>query len=224
MVEVVAICVEFLSPAPPSPANIMKKNKVISIVLALLFTLSGCEANRADDIPSFFKEYNIDSYLSRMDKEDIYYIDSKDNYALMFYAGDGPELILYQYTTNGSEIEVVAYTQGQYTISGGLSINHVQLDNKHIYFGTFADTHWHPSDDTVISTDRKTLYTADSSGNMSHTDISGAAGYLCIMDTPISDMQILNTSNQTILDLNTYLADGYTITECQLTSAIITQK
>lgn len=181
-----------------------------------MIILGGCHCGITPiDVETFFGEYNLEQYTVRMAREDIHFLGYTEDYALMYYSGDGPELMLYRYTSDNSNIRVTGYAHGQYTISGGVSINHIETDNCHIYFGTVSNYHWVPAEDTKKEFNWGWLNIQDSSGDIHQIDMSNSKGFLCVLDSPMLDFYATDKQEYRILDMETYFAQGYSVAECE---------
>lgn len=209
-----------LAAAPRERSRKIDSRKMLTIFLATALTLllvsCAVAAISEETLSRWFSDFDFDRYQERMMEEDVKYIGAMENYALVFYAGEGPSLVIYRYGTDGEQVFVEARGTGEYAISGGLSINHIEADGRHIYFGTITDTHWNPVDDTVTSLDWQTLCITDEEGNVFELDVSEKGGYICILDSEMSDFYAVDQSGAVCLTYSTFRSQGYPISECLL--------
>lgn len=210
---------------------IAKKPKMalytLVIVLVIAAVAVGCTftgANNAEndqvtetvfdgELVEFFQTYDLASVEDRMTPEEVEFIGATDEFALVYYSGMGSSLVLYRYEYVDGEIRVMDSIAGDCTISGGLSINHIDLGDKHIYFGTVSDYHLIPEEDSILPLEWKTLVLTDVYGGYSAIIMEGKTGYLCVLGAPLADFSILDQQDEVQLDLAAYLAQGYYIEE-----------
>lgn len=147
----------------------------------------------------------------RMTPEEILLLDYDEQFALVFYSGEGPVLKLCRYVQEGEEIRVTGVCEGGYTLSGGLSINCLELDGNYIYFGTVAGSHFDPGDDTVTGLEWSKLRLTDAGGATTELDMTGRQGYFCILEEPLADFQVIDTNHVVCLDYARYTQQGYAI-------------
>ena len=157
-------------------------------------------------------DYCYEKDGSRGDRENYHIVGMAEEYILVYYSGMGPNLTLYRYNTNDYQTVVLDWAQGEYTISGGLSVNHLIDGDKHIYFGTVSDYHYVPQDDTKIELDWKNLVFWDANGNQKIATFYDN-GYLIVMDEPIADFWVVSNGGYVLLDKRGYLDQGYSINE-----------
>lgn len=157
-------------------------------------------------------DYCYEKDGSRGDRENYHIVGMAEEYILVYYSGVGPNLTLYRYNTNDYQTVVLDLAQGEYTISGGLSVNHLIDGDKHIYFGTVSDYHYVPQDDTKIELDWKNLVFWDANGNQKIATFYDN-GYLIVMDEPIADFWVVSNGGYVLLDKRGYLDQGYSINE-----------
>ncbi|MBQ8834857.1 MAG: hypothetical protein IJ001_08045 [Oscillospiraceae bacterium] len=204
--------------APGQGTGKLPKRRLLALILAaalaLLLISCGVVALSEETIREWFLKYEIAQYPLRVDAEEIEFIDVTGDYALVFYSGMGPNLRLYRYETESEIVNVTAFAEGVYAISGGISINHVEADGQHIYFGTVNSSHWNPANDTVLKYAPQCLCVTDGDGNTVELDVTGG-GYLCVLDAPLADFQLLGQDGAVCLDHFTYFSQGYTIEERQ---------
>ena len=157
-------------------------------------------------------DYCYEKDGSRGDRENYHIVGMAEEYILVYYSGMGPNLTLYRYNTNDYQPVVLDWAQGEYTISGGLSVNHLIDGDKHIYFGTVSDYHYVPQDDTKIELDWKNLVFWDANGNQKIATFYDN-GYLIVMDEPIADFWVVSNGGYVLLDKKAYLDQGYCMDE-----------
>lgn len=203
---------------------IAKKPKMAAYTLiAVLFvaaiavgcTFTGARNKRAEaykQLDDYMIDHTYEMVKERMDREDISVIGGAENCFVVYCSGTGPQLIVYRYEIRGDEIIVTDQAEGEYTLSGGLSINHIMDGDKHIYFGTISDTHWVPEEDTQIALGWKDLVFWDASGNQKVITV-GSSGYICVLDEPMTDFWVVINGGDVPLKLEQYLAQGYAIHE-----------
>lgn len=219
--------------------------RLLCILLLISLLLSGCAGESAEstapgtssreaptqketlprdyagNVPSgqelcdFFTLYGYELVKARMSPEEVHYIASADHYALVYFSGMGPDLEVYSFTYGEGQIQVLERARGDIAISGGLSINHVSADGQHIYFGTISDYHWNSHDETTSPIAWLTLRFADSNGSSVDMDMSGQLGYLCILDAPLADFQVIDQGGNVCLDYAAYWGQGYYVNECE---------
>lgn len=148
---------------------------------------------------------------ARMTPEEILLLDYDEQFALVFYSGEGPVLKFCRYVQEGEEIRITGVCEGGYTLSGGLSINCLELDGNYIYFGTVSDSHFDPGDDTVTELEWSKLCLTDAGGATTELDMTGCQGYFCILEEPLADFQAIDTNHVVCLDYARYTQQGYAI-------------
>lgn len=148
---------------------------------------------------------------ARMTPEEILLLDYDEQFALVFYSGEGPVLKFCRYVQEGEEIRITGVCEGGYTLSGGLSINCLELDGNYIYFGTVDDSHFDPGDDTVTELEWSKLRLTDAGGATTELDMTGRQGYFCILEEPLADFQVIDTNHVVCLDYARYTQQGYAI-------------
>lgn len=184
---------------------------LLAAVLALLLVSCGISAFSEEWIQEWFLRYKIEDYMLRMSQAEVRVLDATEEYALVFYSGMGPSLQLYRYETEAEQLTVTDYATGAYTVSGGISINHLETDGKHIYFGTVSNSHWNPAENVVNYFIPDRLRLTDGSGVS--VEVTVSEGYLVIMDEAMMDFQLLDRKGMVCLDRETYLAQGYSVEE-----------
>lgn len=148
----------------------------------------------------------------RGDRVNYHIVGMMEDYALVYYSGTGPTLTLYRYQSNEHQTAIQDWAGGEYTISGGLSVNHLVDGDKHIYFGTISGYHYIPQDDTTIELDWKNLVFWDAKGNQKIASFCDN-GYLIVQDEPIVDFWVVSNGGYVLLDRKAYLDQGYSIYE-----------
>lgn len=204
---------------------IAKKPKMAACTLAAVLlvaaaavgcTFTGARKNGAESdqlLREFFTAYNYQLVDERMVPEDVHFIGSVGEYVLVYNSGTGPELNLYRYELIGDRVSVLDGASGDYTLSGCLSVNHIVDGDKHIYFGSVSDYHWIPEDDSRLPIDWKLLVFYDENGNQKIINIGDSEGYLCVMDSPMSDFWVAAQDGSVPLKLADYLEQGYEVRE-----------
>lgn len=185
---------------------------IAAVAVGCTFTGARKEPSPGDMLPEFFEAYNYELVGDRMERQDIHYLASVEDYALVYCSGMGPTLTLYRYEIDGDRITVTDQAGGDYAISGGLSVNHLIDGDKHIYFGTISDYHWIPEDDSRMPLDWKLLIFWDAQGNQEIVNV-GSEGYLCVMDEPMTDFWVAVNGGDVPLKMEQYLSQGYSIHE-----------
>ena len=188
---------------------------VLIAAVAVGCTFTGAKKNRADayeKLPEYLENYSYEQVKERMDREEVRFLGSVEDYALVYCSGTGPTLTLYRYEIDRDQIVITEKASGDYAISGGLSVNHLVDGDKHIYFGTVSDYHWIPEDDTRIPLEWKNLVFWDSEGNQKIVNF-GENGYVFTLDSPISDFWVAVNGGNVALKMEEYLAQGYRIHE-----------
>lgn len=187
---------------------------IAAIAVGCTFTGAKEDAPREDMLIEFFEAYNYELVDDRMERQDVHYLGSVEDYALVYCSGMGPTLTLYRYEIDGDRITVTDQAGGDYAISGGLSVNHLVDGDKHIYFGTISDYHWIPEDDSRIPLDWMNLVFWDSEGNQKIVNF-GDNGYVFTLDSPVSDFWVVVNGGNVALKMEEYLAQGYRIHEAR---------
>lgn len=168
------------------------------------FALSGTIGQKLE---AFFRN----DCPARMAPEEILLLDYDEQFALVFYSGEGPVLKFCRYVQEGEKIRVTGVCEGGYTLSGGMSINCLELDGNYIYFGTVSDSHFDPGDDTVKEFEWSKLRMTDAGGATAELDMAGRQGYFCILGKPLADFQVIDTDHVVCLDYARYTQQGYAI-------------
>ena len=109
----------------------------------------------------------------------------------------GPNLFLYRYEVDGNQIVITDQAEGEYAISGGLSVNHIVDGDKHIYFGTVSDYHWMPASDSRIPINWKSLFIIDENGTEYEIEMTDKEGYLCVLDAPMEHFDVIEHNDTT---------------------------
>ena len=164
------------------------------------------------------EEYAYEQVSGRMDRESVSCIDARGGYGLVYCQGEGPTLNLYQYEKNGSQTEVLTSCSGEYTVSGGMSLNHTESGGKHIYFGTISEYHYNPAVDMKTWINWDYLSMTDANGKSYEQDMTGKEGFLFILDAPMADFQAVDGLGTVCIDYEKYLEQGYSMAECWLLS------
>ena len=184
---------------------------VLIASIAVGCTFTGAKENQTENpyqLEESIIDYCYEKDGSRGDRENYHIVGMAEEYALVYYSGMGPTLTLYRYQTNDYQTVILDWAQGEYTMSGGLSVNHLVDGDKHIYFGTVSDYHYIPEDDTKIELDWKNLVFWDEQGNQKIVSFYDD-GYLIVLDEPIADFWAVSNGGYVLLDLKAYLDQGY---------------
>ena len=184
---------------------------VVIAAVAVGSTFTGAKENQTENpyqLEESIIDYCYENDGSRGDRENYHIVGMAEEYALVYYSGMGPTLTLYRYQTNDYQTVILDWAQGEYTMSGGLSVNHLVDGDKHIYFGTVSDYHYIPQDDTKIELDWKNLVFWDEQGNQKIVSFYDD-GYLIVLDEPIVDFWAVSNGGYVLLDLKAYLDQGY---------------
>ena len=186
---------------------------VVAVAAACTFTSAKEDRRTAyENLYEYLEEYSYQQVKERMEREDVSCIDSGYDYALVYCSGEGCRLILYRYEIKGDQIIITDQAEGEYALSGGLSVNHIVDGDRHIYFGTISETHWVPEDDSRIPIDWKDLVFYDAKGNPEFVN-PGSEGYLWVMEEPMTDFWVMAGDGSVPLKLEQYLEQGYSIHE-----------
>lgn len=186
---------------------------VVAVAAACTFTSAKEDRRTAyENLYEYLEEYSYQQVKERMEREDVSCIDSGYDYALVYCSGEGCRLILYRYEIKGDQIIITDQAEGEYALSGGLSVNHIVDGDRHIYFGTISETHWVPEDDSRIPIDWKDLVFYDAKGNPEFVN-PGSEGYLWVMEEPMTDFWVEASGGSVPLKLEQYLEQGYSIHE-----------
>lgn len=192
---------------------------VLIAAVAVGCTFTGAKDDPAEN-PNQLEESIIDYCYEkngRGDRENYRIVGMAEDYALVYYSGMGPTLTLFRYENHDGQVNILDWTGGEYTISGGLSVNHLVDGDKHIYFGTVSDRHYVPQDDTMISLDWKNLVFWDANANQKITTFYDN-GYLIVLDEPMADFWVVVNGGKVPLKMEQYLEQGYPIYEAQWNS------
>lgn len=219
MVELSFVDQRYIEEASGGKAIFFSGRRLMAMItaaaLALLLISCSVVSLSEEAVRGWFLQYDLEQYLLRMSEEDIQFLDVVEDYALVFYGGMGPSLQLYHFKTEEERISIIASATGDYSISGGISINHLETDGRHIYFGTVSDSHWDPIENITQNYTPKSLYLTDEAGVVAELDISGEGGYLCVLDAPLADFRLIGHDGKLCLDYELYRIQGYTVEERQ---------
>ena len=133
--------------------------------------------------------------------------------AIVLLSGMGPKIMLYEFAYSDGHIQVSSKADGSIALSGGLSINHIERDGQHIYFGSCSDYHWDSIADKRIPIDWLELRVFGESNESTLINMSGKLGYLCILNTPMTNFQVVDQSGTVCLDYSAYFAQKYLMDE-----------
>ena len=188
---------------------------ILVVAVAAACTFTGAKEDRRtayENLDEYLEEHTYQQVKERMEREDVSCIDSGYDYALVYCSGEGCRLILYRYEIKGDQIIITDQAEGEYALSGGLSVNHIVDGDRHIYFGTISETHWVPEDDSRIPIDWNNLVFYDAKGNPEFVN-PGSEGYLWVMEEPMTDFWVEASGGSVPLKLEQYLEQGYSIHE-----------
>ncbi len=115
-----------------------------------------------------------------------------------------------------AQYRILARANGEYALSGGLLLNYVQTEGKHIYFGNLNSDHWDPRTDTVWNLYSCVFRVTDEAGNVQELDVKNRRVFLFILDAPLADFQLLDEDGNTVLDYEAYCSQGYGILEATI--------
>ena len=167
----------------------------------------------------WFENYAYENVRDRMDREEVLCIDAKEGYALVYCQGQGPMLTLYRYEKQGKDIVILDSCAGDYAISGGMSMNHLEDQGKHIYFGTASEYHWNPKAEvnTWIVWNHLTL--TDTEGKRHKKDmLTNLKGFLFILDAPMQDFAVVDCLDTECLNMTKFIEQGYYMVEVEYES------
>jgi len=191
---------------------------VLVAVLALIVTavcfLTDPVQWTEDKIALWFEEYAFEKVSGRMDREEVRCIAVQDDFALIYCQGEGPSLILYQFEQDGSKINILGTCTGEYTLSGGMSLNHVESGERHIYFGTISEYHYNPIVDLNTWLNWDYLSITDEKGKDRKQDMTGKDGFLFVLDAPMADFQAVDGLETVVLNAQKFREQGYAVKEC----------
>lgn len=190
---------------------------VLVAVLALIVTavcfLTDPVQWSEDKIALWFEEYAFEKVSGRMDREEVRCIAVQDDFALIYCQGEGPSLILYQFEQDGSKINILGTCTGEYTLSGGMSLNHVESGERHIYFGTISEYHYNPIVDLNTWLNWDYLSITDEKGKDRKQDMTGKDGFLFVLDAPMADFQAVDGLGTECLNVKKFTEQGYYMVE-----------
>ena len=193
---------------------------VLTAVLALIITavcfLTDPVERFDQKAADYLEEYAFEQVSGRMDREEVTCIAAREGYGLVYCKGEGPVLTLYQYEKNGNQIEILASCTGEYAISGGISLNHLESGGKHIYFGTISEYHFNPTADMNTWINWDYLSMTDGNGNTRKQDMTGREGFLFLLDAPMADFQAVDGLGTVCIDYPKFLEQGYSMKEVYL--------
>lgn len=188
---------------------------ILMAAVAVGCTFTGARQDRLDaleELPVFLEEYCYEQVKDRMDREDVRCLGTVHDYSLIQCSGTGPQLLVIHHEIQGNQIRITDQAEGNYVITGGLSVNHLVDGDKHIYFGLISDTYWNPEQDTTVSLDWKDLVFWDADGNQKIITF-GDNGYIVALDKPITDFWVVVNGGNVALKMEDYLNLGYSIHE-----------
>lgn len=171
-----------------------------------------------DELRLFFSNYGYEMVKARMSREEVFYIDSVENYALVLLDGEGPRIDIYEFSYSDGRIQVVAQARGEVTTDAALSLNHIEAGGKHFYYGDSMDHHGNRVDHVIETIDWDTLKVTDTKGNSIDIDMVNKMGYLCILDAPMADFQVIDTKGNVCLDFSAYIEQEYVVFEREFKS------
>ena len=193
---------------------------ILIAAVAVGCTFTGARENRLDaieELPVFLEDYCYEQVRDRMDREEVLYLGSVYDYSLVYCSGTGPQLVVLRHEIKGDQIFITDQAEGEYVITGGLSVNHLVDGDKHIYFGLISDTYWVPESDELIPLDWKELVMWDTEGIQKIVNF-GDNGYIVALDNPIADFWVVLNGGNVALKMEDYLVWGYEIHQCSWNS------
>ncbi len=202
----------------------MKKSIVALLALLLLLSLAGCgeETPVPIDYTALFEEYANAHPSDPQERLEAEIFVISDDYVLVHYSGTGPSLVLYQVQVHDGKATILSSAQGEIPTSGCISINHLETEYEHYYFGMLNDAHFNPVDDSVISADWNTLMMEKEHTpgvedlTIASRKVRPGSVFWFTFSAPLVDFEAINKDGQVFLDLETFLAQGYTIAEAEL--------
>lgn len=181
-----------------------------------------------EELSAFFVNYVLESYAdfpnvredpNLLDK--IYYIGTQDGYAGVAIISAGVDILIwdvrvYRFDCCDGQILVTDVAHGETPISEGLSVNYVQSDGRYFYYGVVSDYHWDSREEVRIPIEWKTLRFTDADGNSVDMDMVGKLAYLCILEAPLADFQVIDQGGNVCVTYDAYIEQGRLIREQEI--------
>jgi len=191
---------------------------IVLVALAALIVTAVCfltdPVARTDKVAvQWFEEYAYEEVKGRMDRDEVVCLDAREGYALVYCQGQGPTLTLYRYEKKGDGFRILDSCAGEYAISGGMSLNHLEDNGKHIYFGTASQYHWNPKAEVNTTLYWNYMILTDANGKKYEKDMTGKDGFLFILDTQMADFQVFDVLETECLNVKKFTEQGYYMVE-----------
>ena len=170
------------------------------------------------ELSYYFHAYAYETVKARMSQDEVHYCGHTDNYAIVLLSGMGPKIMLYEFTYSDGCIQVLSKAPGSIALSGGLSINHIERDGQHFYFGSCSDYHWDSIKETRLPIAWQELRIFGENNEIATIAMPGKLGYLCILDTPMTDFQVVEQAGNICLDYAAYFEQKYLMDETEFYS------
>lgn len=207
----------------PEPPNVDPITAVFSdgwVLCRDSFSVSNAEqwfeTPDSQKIEEYVLDYTYNQLKAQAKKSEINVLSISDHYALLRVFDENPELIVYHYTHSNisGDINITGISREKYGANDGLSINHFQMDNQHIYFGMVRQVlHQDPLFETIKSNQNITMRFVSVDGETFETAFQNNSCFLTTLNSPLADFEILDEENNTLLNLETFLAQGYAVQE-----------
>lgn len=202
----------------------MKKSIAALLALLILLSLAGCgeEVPVPIDYTALFEEYADAHRTDPHDRLEAEIFVISNDYMLVHYSGADPSLVLYQVRIHDGKATILSSAHGEIPTSGCISINHLETEGTHFYFGMLNDTHFNPVDNSVIPAGWDTLMMEKEHTpgvedlTMASREVHSGSGFWFTLSAPLVDFEAINKDGQVFLDLEAFLAQGYTIAEAEL--------
>ena len=181
--------------------------------IAVGCTFTGARNDRVDayeKLPEVLKGYSYQQVQDRMELDDVYYLGSALDYALVYCSGEEPCLFLYRYEVVGDQVQIIEQAVGECASTEGLSVNHILDGDRHIYFGTIRDDHWIPEENTHMALNCRSLVFFDNEANQTIVNL-GSHGYLRVMEKPMTDFWAVAEGGSVPLTMEQFLSHGYSV-------------
>lgn len=165
-------------------------------------------------VEAYLIDYTYDHEKSQIEKTDIRVLGLTDHYGLVYTSGKVPVLILYHYTYSNvdNRYNITGIARGEYSSSDGFTINHAQMDNQHIYFGTVNQALWNLKDERTHPLGQISIRVI-SEEEIVESSFDNQSVYLTVMNAPLKNFEIMDYEGNVLLNLQTYLDQGYVIQE-----------
>ena len=133
----------------------------------------------------FFRKYDPNGY----------YLGKAENYAVIYSKADTPTLRVLRYAWVNGSVQILGERTGVVKLTKGISVNHLELAQGHLYFGTLADQRgiW----ETIK------LFCQD--GSQKNLPILGRETWFCVLDAPLESFQILTANGGVAMNMGEFL-------------------